>query len=326
MEISGVTDRLRAAFDLPPFDQELISLLQADGRRSYAAMGRDLKVGEKAVRRRVLELLESGVIAITTVADPALLGYGALALVGIKVDQTRTTSEVAEEVALLDEADHVVVASGRFDVIAEIACRDSDELLDTVQRRVARIPGIAHTETFPYLRLHYQQPAWGSAQGKSGTREQEGAPVASLDVIDRTIISQLSEDGRMPFPRIASAVGISESQVRQRVNTMVGHGLVRIMALTNPQSLGYRTTAWLAISIGPGAAAGAIAERLAAIPSITYVAVCAGRFDIFAEAVCVNSEDLLRLLDEDVRPLSGVAHVETSMFIRIYYRRLRPHP
>lgn len=325
MESTGLPDSLRAAVDLPAFDRALISLLQSDGRRPYAAMARELGVGEKAVRRRVLELLESGVIAITTVADPALLGYGALALVGIKVDQSRTTSEVAEDVAALEEADHVVVANGRFDVIAELACRGSEELLDTVGRRVAQIPGIAHTETFPYLRLHYQQPAWGSAQARMANgRDQSAARL--LDAVDRAIVSQLSEDGRMPFPRIASAVGVSESQVRQRVNALVGGGLVRIMALTNPQSLGYRTTAWLAISIGPGAAAGAVAERLATIPSITYVAVCAGRFDIFAEAVCVNTEDLLRLLDEDVRPLPGVQHVETSTFVRIYYRRLRPQP
>jgi DNA-binding Lrp family transcriptional regulator len=316
-------DGLRAAIDLPELDRAIIRALQADGRRPYASMARELGVAEKTIRRRVGDLRERGVIEITTVADPVLLGYGASALLGINVDGTRTPSQVAERLATLDAADHVVVTTGQFDVFAEILCRDDAHLLETVETSVLSTPGVGRCETFPYLRLHYQEPVWDSAQGKAADQRAAHGP-GSLDAIDRAIIAGLSDDGRTPFQHIAADIGVSESQVRQRVNAMVDQRRLRIMAITNPASLGFRTIAWLGITAAPGAAVTAVAERLAGVPSIAYLSICAGRFDLFAEAVCVDAQDLLRLVDEEIRPMEEIHRVESSIFLKIHYKRLRP--
>src|SRR5919112_543479 len=42
-----------------------------------------------------------------------------------------------------------------------------------------------------------------------------------LDDISRSIIEQLQEDGRRSYARIASAVGLSEAAVRQRVQRLL---------------------------------------------------------------------------------------------------------
>lgn len=315
--------RLRAAADLPPLDVAIIRALQDDGRTPYAAMARDLGVDEKTVRRRVQDLIGRGVIAITTVADPPVLGYGSGALVAVRVDPSRAPSDVADELAELPESDHVVVTTGRYDVFVELMCRNADELHEAIEQRVRTVAGVARCETFPYLGRLYQEPEWTTAQAKRDDGRPPHRPVA-LDRNDLAILAILSDDGRTPFPRIAAAIGMSEAQVRQRVNAMVRQRIVRIMAITNPTSLGYRTSAWLAITAAPGAAAGPVAERLAAVPSIAYLALCAGRYALFAEAVCESEQDLLRILDEEVRPLEGVQAVEPAIFQKIHYKRLRP--
>ncbi len=71
---------------LTELDRQLVRLLQADGRRSFAGMARDLGVPEKTVRRKVNQLLDDNVIQITAVADPALLGFPVMALVGLAFD------------------------------------------------------------------------------------------------------------------------------------------------------------------------------------------------------------------------------------------------
>jgi DNA-binding Lrp family transcriptional regulator len=94
--------------DLSGLDGALVARLQVDGRASFAQLSRDFRVTEKTVRRRIAELRENGLIEITTVVDPAILGYRQAAFIGIKVDASRRASEVAEDVFRVPAADYAV--------------------------------------------------------------------------------------------------------------------------------------------------------------------------------------------------------------------------
>ena len=68
----------------------------------------------------------------------------------------------------------------------------------------------------------------------------------------------------------------------------------------------------------------ALADELASLASIAYLAVCASRFDVFAEAICIDHDDLLRVLDEEVRSLNSVARVEAFLCLDLHYKRVPP--
>jgi DNA-binding Lrp family transcriptional regulator len=312
-----------APVELPEVDRKIIRSLQVDGRRPYVHIAKDVGIDEKTVRRRTTELREKGIIDITTVTDPSLLGYGAIALCGLTVEISATPSQVAAELAAIDAVDYVVVATGRYDVILEVLCRDSEDLLKVIETQIRAVPAVRTCETFPYLWLHYQQQQWDAAQtDRSGDGRMDASK--ALDPIDEQVVRALNEDARAPFRQIADKLDISESQVRQRVTQLTGSGAVRVMAITNPYNLGFRRLAWLGINVGPGTSARDVVERLSRVPSIAYLAVCAGRFDIFAEAVCIDDRDLLRVLDRDIRPMVGVRQVESWVFLEAHYKRLRP--
>lgn len=314
---------LRLAVEMSALDRAIIRMLQADGRRSYLSIAAKLGVSEKTVRKRVRELRVTGVIEITTVTDPQLLGYGALALVGVHLDGSRPASEIASRLALLDAVDYVVVTTGRFELFVEVVCRDSHELLATVQGEIAPAAGVRETEVFPYLRFHYQQPRWEAARWKNPESEPAADPIA-LDDLDRAILLELNVDGRVPLQRVARKLAVSLSLVRQRFTRMVGSGAVRVIAITNPKSLGFTTVAWLGISVAPRAAVRTVADEIAALASVAYLVICAGRFDIFAEAICTDPDDLLRVLDDELRPLAGIARLESFVYLDLHYKRLRP--
>jgi DNA-binding Lrp family transcriptional regulator len=103
---------------------------------------------------------------------------------------------------------------------------------------------------------------------------------------------------------------------------MLDTGTARILAITNPASLGFTTIAWLGIAVAPRADLERAVELIAALPSITYVAICAGRFEILAEVICVSMQDLLAVLDQQVRRLDEVARVETFVSLDLRYKRL----
>ena len=314
--------RLLGRAPLDDLDRGLIEALQADGRRATVDLARDLGATAKTIKRRVDRLLDEGIIQITAVTTPEALGYQAIALVGIELDGSRTAADLAETFVRLDEVDYVSVTTGRYPLYVEVFCRDTHALGQLVDEQLRAADGVRSAEVFPYLRLHYQQAQFSAARAKSG--EAPGVRPIELDAIDRAIIGHLTEDGRRPYLQIARALGVSEGQVRQRVRQIEERGVARVMAIANPLGLGYTTTAWIAIGIDTTRGASAIADDLSALPDVTYVAICAGRFDLFAEVACTSNEELLALLETQIRTITGVRHVETSIYLDLHYQRLLP--
>lgn len=138
----------------------IISELQQDGRRPYAAIGQAVGLSEAAVRQRVQRLLDTGVMQIVAVTDPAHVGFAREAMVGLEVDGD--VEKVADQLAAMDELDYVVICAGGFDILAEIVCEDDERLLDIVNKRIRAIPGVRRAEVFMYMKLHKQTYEWGT--------------------------------------------------------------------------------------------------------------------------------------------------------------------
>lgn len=313
---------LRQAPALDPADRAIVEHLQEDGRRSFARIARATGLTEKTVRSRVRHLIHSEVIQIAAVTDPRALGYHSSALLGLVLDPAAPASRTARKLLSVAVIDYVVVATGRYGLFAEVICHDRRQLQDVVENRIGRIIGIRTIESFPYLSLHYQLANFGAARRKSP--QEAGVVPRTLAATDRDIVKALSEDGRMPLQAVADRLGISESQVRNRFNAMAGDGVVSVIAIVNPMSLGYGTVAWVAVRVGGGVPARDVADGLSGLSHVTYVAICAGRFDIFTEIACRDEAELLAIIDDDIRPLDGVMSIEASIYQHLHYKRLTP--
>ena len=149
----------RGDVPLDETSKQIIAQLQQDGRRAYAAIGKEVGLSEAAVRQRVHRLLEQGTMQIVAVADPAELGFGRQAMVGINADGD--LRPIADHLADMDEVSYVVVTAGSFDVLAEVIAESDDQLLDLLSRRIRSIPGVRSTETFVYLQIRKETYSWG---------------------------------------------------------------------------------------------------------------------------------------------------------------------
>ncbi len=159
---NGAPAHTRSA-PLPLLDdagKAIIRQLQEDGRRSYTAIAAAVGLSEAAVRTRVRALVDSGVLQVVAVTDPMRLGFGVMAMIGVHADGD--TRAVADRLAELDEVEYVVLTSGRYDVLAEVVCRDNEHLLELLNERLRTIDGIRETETFIFLRVHKETYAWGT--------------------------------------------------------------------------------------------------------------------------------------------------------------------
>ena len=103
------------------------------------------------------------------------------------------------------------------------------------------------------------------ARGVRGDDAATGPPRRNgqgLDDTDRAIIEQLQQDGRLPYTRLASAVGLSEAAVRQRVQRLLDTGAMQVVAVTDPLSLGLRRMALIGVRVEGDTSA--VAEQLEA--------------------------------------------------------------
>ncbi|MEA2683243.1 MAG: Lrp/AsnC family transcriptional regulator, regulator for asnA, asnC and gidA [Chloroflexota bacterium] len=137
-----------------------------------------------------------------------------------------------------------------------------------------------------------------------------------VDEADKKIITQLQADGRRSYTAIASAVGLSEAAVRQRVKGLVDGGVIQIVAVTDPLRLGFGLVAFLALRVSGDIRQ--VADALAEIEEIDYVVLAAGRFDIICEVVCEDNNHLLRLLNDHIRTIPGVSETETFISLGLH--------
>jgi Lrp/AsnC family transcriptional regulator, regulator for asnA, asnC and gidA len=134
--------------------------------------------------------------------------------------------------------------------------------------------------------------------------------------LDKQILEHLQADGRRPFTRIASELGVSEAAVRARTNRLIERGVLQIVGVTDPLKLGYDQMAMVGVRC-EGDKLIPAAEAIAALPEVIYVVVTAGAFDLLVEAVCEDNAALLEFLSEKLRTIPGVQATETFVYLRI---------
>jgi Lrp/AsnC family transcriptional regulator for asnA, asnC and gidA len=136
-----------------------------------------------------------------------------------------------------------------------------------------------------------------------------------LDDVNKRIIDQLQQDGRMSYAALAKKIGLSEAAARQRVQRMLDTGVMQIVAVTDPLTLGFRRQVMIGLKVEGDMRT--VAEKVAQIPEVDYVVICAGSYDILAELVCTDDEHLLGLLNEKIRTIDGVRSTETYVYLKL---------
>jgi Lrp/AsnC family transcriptional regulator, regulator for asnA, asnC and gidA len=146
------------------------------------------------------------------------------------------------------------------------------------------------------------------------TRERNGPP-SSIDAVSKAIIEQLQEDGRRPYATIGKAVGLSEAAVRQRVQKLLDQGVMQIVAVTDPLTVGFRRQAMVGINVEGDIEP--VSEALAALDEVEYVVITAGSFDLLVEIVCEDDDHLLEMINKRIRALPGVRSTESFVYLKL---------
>ena len=137
----------------------------------------------------------------------------------------------------------------------------------------------------------------------------------NLDDIAKRIIELLQGDGRMSYSAIAKDVGLSEAAVRHRVQKLIESGVIQIVGVTDPLQMGFARQAMIGLKITGNVQE--VAAELSTMDEIDYIVITAGRFDILAEILAENDEELLETLSRRIGELDRVISTETFVYLRL---------
>jgi len=131
-------------------DRRLIQELQKSGRQGYVDLAKVLGVVEGTVRKRVKNLQNGNIMKIVAVPNPRALGYNLLSVMGLQV-RMADLRKVAEKLAQKPNICYLAFVTGRYDLIAIIITRSSEELSHFIEKEISALPSILRTETFVNL-------------------------------------------------------------------------------------------------------------------------------------------------------------------------------
>jgi Lrp/AsnC family transcriptional regulator for asnA, asnC and gidA len=135
-----------------------------------------------------------------------------------------------------------------------------------------------------------------------------------LDAIDLQIIAALQLNGRANFAELASGIELSQPAIRLRVNRLLESGVLEIVAITDPLSIGFSVQAMIGLTVDGDLEA--LSEKIGALESAVYVVLTAGRFDMIVEVLCSDNDHLLRVMSE-LRALEGISSLEANTYLRL---------
>lgn len=139
--------------------------------------------------------------------------------------------------------------------------------------------------------------------------------MSKLDDHDKVILRELQADGRLPYSKLATVVGLSEAATRQRVNRLLERGVMQIVAVTDPTKMGFGYQAMVGVCVHGDPQV--VADEIATIENADYVVLTAGRFDVIVEVFCRDADHLLEIVGRQIRATPDVASTEIMSYLKL---------
>jgi len=140
-----------------------------------------------------------------------------------------------------------------------------------------------------------------------------------LDRIDRRILRDLQDDGRMTNVELARRAGISAPPCLRRVRALEEAGYIKgYHAAIEPDALGYGVTVFAHVGLVSQAEGDlkAFEELVGGWPEVREAHMLAGETDFLLKVVATDWDNYHRFLTTKLTTAPNVSHVKSALAIR----------
>ena len=140
-----------------------------------------------------------------------------------------------------------------------------------------------------------------------------------LDTIDRRLLSELQDNGRITNVELARRVGLTAPPCLRRVRALEEAGLIRgYHAQLDPAKLGYAITVFAMVSLKSQAEGDLrqFEDHMRGLPEVRECHMLNGEIDFILKIVSRDLQSFQEFLTSKLTPAPNVASVKTSLTIR----------
>jgi len=138
-------------------NQQIIGMLEMDGRLPFKEIATALDVSEGTVRNRVNRMKDAGVLQIKALVDRSALNYATDSMLGIKVAPTSSPGEIAKRMQGCPEIVFIIWVTGRYDLLVEIVSDGDDTLCCFLEEHCFNKDDISNVEVMKGLATYKNQ-------------------------------------------------------------------------------------------------------------------------------------------------------------------------
>jgi DNA-binding Lrp family transcriptional regulator len=145
-----------------------------------------------------------------------------------------------------------------------------------------------------------------------------------MDRLDAAILSELQNDGRISWSKLAEQINLSASACQRRVEALVDRGVIENFTVNlNEDALGHHVKAFVAVNIDRQntALAQDFRRRVREHPQVQACHMISGTIDFMLEVVADDLDAFGNFIDGELLSMPAVKDASSSIVLKVVKRK-----
>jgi Lrp/AsnC family transcriptional regulator for asnA, asnC and gidA len=121
----------------------------------------------------------------------------------------------------------------------------------------------------------------------------------------------------MSFTVIADKLKVSIGTIRTRFNKLIEDETVNIIGRVNPEKVGFRSYAHIAVYVRPATLKEKVAQKISKLSEVSFLAMTSGDYDLEVDVMCRDNDHLVQFVNQ-LSAIEGVYQTKTTIYFKVY--------
>lgn len=140
---------------LDGIDKHIIKMLIENSRRPILEIAKSIGISGAAIHQRLRKLEKANMILGSSIkVNTKILGFTTMAFIGIYLDKAVSNKNVVSRLREIPEITECHYTTGDWSVLVKLHCKDNEDLMKILTKKIQTIKGVSRTET--YISLEQQ--------------------------------------------------------------------------------------------------------------------------------------------------------------------------
>ena len=134
---------------LDSIDKQILRMLMSNSRRPILEIAKNIGISGAAIHQRLRKLEKQNLILGSSIKiNHKVLGFTTMAYVGIFLDRATNNLSVVNQLKEIPEILECHYTTGDWSVLTKLLCKDNEDLMEILTKKIQTIKGVSRTETY----------------------------------------------------------------------------------------------------------------------------------------------------------------------------------